>query len=54
MNHKNKKCEGFFAKMLKFLAKFSRVVDPDWFCMDPDPAVSLNLDPDPVLDPDPS
>jgi hypothetical protein len=31
---------------------FSRVVDPDWFNTDPDPAIFLNPDPDP--DPDPS
>jgi hypothetical protein len=29
-----------------------RVVDPDWFNTDPDPAFLLNPDPDPEPDPD--
>jgi hypothetical protein len=40
----------------KLLAVICRVVDPDWFNTDPDPAFLLNPDPvpDPVPDPDPS
>jgi hypothetical protein len=36
------------------LFSLSRVVDPDWFNTDPDPAFLLNPDPNPVPAPDPS
>jgi hypothetical protein len=41
--------------LFTFRKLFSRVVDPDWFNTDPDPAFLLNTDPDPasLINPDP-